>query len=275
MKIPWLLQNRFFFFLSLMLLAVSGTFAQDIILKKNNELIKCKIREIGMDDIKYLLPEFSPDVIFSIDKDAVDKVIFESGTEMAFTQEMTNPANYTDNHKHALKVEFLSPITGNTTLAYEYSLRPGRSIEATLGIVGLGLIGNNDNPAGAFVKAGYKFIQSPEFYIRGLRYAHLLKGGYLKPELALAVYGVDNYTYEYYPVQSITKKRESVISASMQMVMGKQWIMDNSFLVDAFFGIGYGFSSNDRESYHYGYLIADQSFPVSFSAGLKIGFLFK
>lgn len=275
MKVSLLLQKRLFLFIFLMLASVSGSFAQDTILKKNNELIKCKIREIGMDDIKYLLPEFSPDVIFTIDKDAVDKVIFESGTEMAFTKEMTNPANYTDNHKHALKVEFLSPLTGNTTLAYEYSLKPGRSIEATLGIIGLGLNGNNDNPAGAFAKAGYKFIQNPDFYIRGLRYAHLLKGGYLKPELALAVYGVDNYTYEYYPVQSTTGKRETIISTTMQLVMGKQWIMDNSFLVDAFVGLGYGFTFNDRESYHYGYLIADQSFPLSFSAGLKIGLLFK
>jgi hypothetical protein len=36
-----------------MLLLNSAVFAQDIIMKKNNELIKCKIKEIGLDEVKY------------------------------------------------------------------------------------------------------------------------------------------------------------------------------------------------------------------------------
>lgn len=270
-----IIHTRVVLFIYLILTTASAGFAQDIILKKSNEIVKCKIKEIGLDDIKYLLPEYSSDVIFSIEKDAVDKVIFENGAELIFSKEMTNPANYTDNHKNALKVEFLSPITGNTTFAYEHSLKPGRSIEASLGIIGLGLNGNNNNPAGVFLKTGYKFIQNPDFYIRGLRYAHLLKGAYLKPEIAFGIFGEDTYTYEYYPVNSYTEQRETIISATMQLIIGKQWIMDNAFLVDAFVGIGYGFTTNDWTSYHYGYLIADQSFPIALSAGLKMGFLFK
>ena len=65
------------------------------------------------------------------------------------------------------------------------------------------------------------------------------------------------------------------VSGVMQIVMGKQWIVDNAFLIDFYFGLGYGFSSSDNTNYHYGFSIANSSVPISFSSGLKIGFLFK
>jgi hypothetical protein len=183
-----------FAFLS-MLLPGSAVFAQDLIMKKNNELIKCKIKEIGLDEIKYNLPEYSQDVLLSIDKDDIVKIIFENGKEMEFQKKMTNPETYRENKKNIIKVDFLSPLTGNTTFAYEHSLRPGRSVEASLGIIGLGIDPGEKNPGGAFIKFGYKFIKDPDFYLRGMRYAHILKGGYIKPEVALGFLSRDTYNY--------------------------------------------------------------------------------
>ena len=252
----------------------SNAFAQDLIMKKNNELIKCKIKEIGLDEIKYILPEYSEDVLLSIDKDDIVKIIFENGKEMEFQQNMTNPLSYKDNKKNILKIDFLSPLTGNTTFAYEQSLRPGRSVEASLGIIGLGIDPGDENPGGAFIKLGYKFIKDPDFYLRGMRYAHILKGGYIKPEIAFGFFSRDDYyRYDYY---NSGTGREDVFSGTFQLVFGKQWVFDNAFAVDTYTGIGYGFSTDEGfDGYHYGYMIADQSFPVSFSAGLKIGYLFK
>ncbi len=53
--------------------------------------------------------------------------------------------------------------------------------------------------------------------------------------------------------------------------------MDNAFAVDFFLGVGYGFSSSNNEysTYHFGYSVMDKSFPLAFSTGLKIGYLFK
>lgn len=264
-------------FLTFMFLAASSTFAQDIIMKKNNELVKCKIREIGLDEIKYNLPEYSTDVLFTIDKDKITKIIFENGKEIEFQIEMTNPANYEDNRKNILKIDFLSPLTGNTTFAYERSLRPGRSVEATLGIIGLGLNNNDRNAGGLFTKFGYKLIKNPDFYLRGMRYAHLLKGSYVKPEIAFGFFNHDIWMWRNYDNNySSEKSRESVFSGTVQMVLGKQWIMDNAFAIDLFAGIGYGFSTTeDFTPYHYGYSVMDENFPVAFSAGFKIGYLFK
>ncbi len=259
-----------------LLLSVNA-FAQDIIMKKNNDLIKCKIKEIGLDEIKYSLPEYSADISFAVDKDEVTKIIFENGTEMTFEKAMTNPANYIDNKKNAIKIEFMSPLTGNTTFAYERSLRPGRSVEGTIGIIGLGIDQGDENAAGAFGKFGFKFMKDPDFYLRGMKYAHILKGGYIKPEIAFGFFAHDNWIYEYdqYYYEP-RKERETVFSGTVQLVFGKQWIIDNAFAVDIYAGTGYGFSDNDSyTAYHYGYMIADNSFPISFSAGLKIGLLFK
>lgn len=260
----------------ILLITGSSLSAQDIIMKKNNDLIKCKIREIGLDEIKYNLPEYSADVLFSIDKDKIIKIIFENGQEMEFKKEMSNAENYLDNKKNVLKIDFLSPLTGNTTFAYERSLRPGRSVEATLGIIGLGTDPDDRNPGGVFARIGYKFIKDPDFYLRGMRYAHILKGSYVKPEIAMAFFNHDTWMYRDYTSSYYEKSRESVFSGTIQLVIGKQWIIDNAFAVDFFGGVGYGFTTDESYTpYHYGYSVMDESFPMAFSAGLKIGYLFK
>ncbi|HQO48823.1 MAG TPA: hypothetical protein PK939_00245 [Bacteroidales bacterium] len=267
----------------------ASTMAQDLILKKNNEIINCKIKEIGLDEVKYILPNHPADLLFSIDKDYITKVVLENGQELEFKKAMTDPENYKENKKNALKIDFLSPLSGNTTFAYERSLRPGRSVEGTLGIIGLGTDPNDENAGGIFMKFGYKFIKDPDFYLRGMRYAHILKGSYVKPEFAFGVFGHDYYDWRnyngyydqwgYWVYTEPQKERGTVISGTIQLVLGKQWVFDNAFLIDMHAGFGYGFSSghdNDYEvGYHYGYTIAPSEFPISFSTGIKIGYLFK
>jgi hypothetical protein len=194
---------------------------------------------------------------------------------------MTNAENYIDNKKNALKLDFTSPLFGYTAISFERNLKPGRSIEATVGIIGFGLDNMNANAGGANIKFGYKFIRDPDFYLRGMRYAHILKGGYIKPELSFGVFDSDyetyNYDYNSYYYNPV-KHRETVISGAFQIVFGKQWVFDNIFLIDYSLGIGYGFSAssgNQTSIYHYGYSVGPSEFPISFSTGLRIGLLLK
>lgn len=263
--------------LIILLVVVQPAFSQDRIHKKNSEIIDCKVKEIGMDEIKYSLPDYPADLLFAIDKDNVEKVTFENGKEMFFEREISNPENYLDNRRNALKVDFLSPLTGNTTIYYERSLKPGRSLEAGIGIVGLGIDPNDRNPAGFFTKFGAKFIKSPDFYLRGMRYAHILKGAYVKPELTIGYYARDyDYWYEDIYWEEPGTKRDKVVNGAILLNVGKQWVFDNSYMIDFFFGVGYGFDSGDyEEGYHYSFVKAPDEFPISFSAGLKMGWLFK
>lgn len=267
--------HRLYLTLIILLGFAFTTLAQDQIIKTNDELIKCKVKEIGVNELKYTLPDYPSDVTFAIDKDKVRKVIFESGEEMTFHMDLNNPENYTENKKNAIKIDFLSPMTGNTTFAYEHSIRPGRSFEIGLGIIGLGGNVTHENVGGAFIRTGIKFLKSPDFYLRGMRYAHILKGSYIKPEISFGYYSYTDYEYDY-SSSGPTKKTEDVFSGTLMINFGKQWVYDNSFLFDWFFGVGYGFDSQDyMGGYHYGYVVADAEFPISFAAGLKVGFLFK
>lgn len=271
-------KKNIFSTLILLMLLPLAVISQDQIIKRNLDIIQCKITEIGSNEIKYRLSDYSSDLIFAIEKDKVAKVIFEDGKELVFNTAMTDPSNYEGQNRNAIKAEFFAPLTGNFTLAYERSLKPGRSIEGTLGIIGLGIDPNDYNPSGAFVKFGYKFIKNPDFYLQGLRYAHILKGSYFKPEISISAYTRDfevydpryPYPYDYY------MDRRSVFSAAINLVFGKQWVIDNTFLVDWYLGVGYGYDNIDNDGgYHYGHSVAGDEFPISGTTGLKVGFLFK
>ncbi len=255
------------------LIAWAGASAQDMIITKSADTLRCKIREVGTDEIKYTLPDYPPDVLFVMDAAKITSAIFETGQVMDFIDEMNNPFNYADQNKNAIKVDFLSPVTGNTTFAYERSIQPGQSWEATLGIIGLGADPNDLDPRGAFAKFGMKFIKSPDFYLKGMRYAHILKGAYVKPEIGFGFHRKydEMYYYDSWPYAN-NRNRDDYYSLIIQVVLGKQWVINDVFLFDFFGGVGFGFDDG-YGNYHYGWAITPD-IPMSFSAGLKIGVLF-
>lgn len=271
-----------------LLLSAQFLFGQDIILKRNNEIMNCLILNIEEDAVKYKFPGHPVDSIYFISKDALVKVVFENGIELRFDENDSDIDGLVPARNSALKMEFLSPLTGNTTFTYERKLERGRSIEGTIGIIGLGVYAPKPNAGGLLLKAGYKFIFVPDRFQYGLQYAQPLKGSYLKPEIMIGFYAANmEYSYDHYVVDygypyyttSLASKHASVFSAALQLVMGKQWIIDNTLLLDVYAGVGYGFASFSKYNedhyytngnYHYGYTIGTE-IPVSFSAGFKIG----
>lgn len=63
-------------FLLLRILTVS---AQDRIIQSDRDTIRCFIREIGDDEVKYSMEGYRSDLIFGIDKDKVSEIIFADG----------------------------------------------------------------------------------------------------------------------------------------------------------------------------------------------------
>jgi hypothetical protein len=251
--------------------------AQDKIVKTNQDTIVCKVKEVLTDEVKYIIPETSSDILFGIDKNDIIKIILENGKELIFSHSLYGKETYESQKKHAIKVDFLAPLTGNTTLSYEKLIRPSRSWEVSLGIIGLGVDNNDENPRGAFAKFGMKFIKSPDFYLKGMRYAHVLKGTYVKPEIAFSTYSYENRNYDYlYGYSSNYGERESNWAAAFNIIVGKQYVFNDIFLLDMYFGLGYGFSKeNNDEAYHYGFSGGNSDTPLTVTAGLKIGILLK
>lgn len=273
----------------LFLLSVTGikfTSAQDTIYKRNREIIVAKITEIGTDEIKYKIPNYDDGPVIALEKKEVWKIIFANGITQFFQEAMFDASNYVNQHKNAVKADFLSLAFYKLTLAFEHSLQPGLSYETTVGIIGIG--SNPDKirtSSGAFARVGIKFIKSPDFYLKGMRYAHVLKGGYVKPEIFFGTYhekNLDasyyyNYNYSYTPVS----REKDVTFGGIHLAFGKQWVFDNIFLVDNFVSFGYVFDNLSNTDYNffnetnlYGTLRVSRESPISISAGMKIGVLF-
>ena len=255
------------FLLSLVTLSL---FSQDKIFRKDSSLIECKITEVGLDEIKYH-PVNKTSPVFTIDKNLVHKIILEGGTEIIVNDPMKDPAHYANQKKLAIKTSLFAPLTGNTNIIIEKSLRPGRSIEGTFGVIGLSTSELDESPGGAFVKFGYKAIKSPDYYMRGMRYAHILKGTYIRPELTLSYFERDNSEFG-------SSGREDIFGGALMINIGKQLVFDDIFLIDYFVGGGYGFDThdqNDESVNHYGYILGNNDFPFAFTAGFRVGMLIK
>ncbi|HET6557407.1 MAG TPA: hypothetical protein VFG54_08850 [Prolixibacteraceae bacterium] len=265
------------------LLFAQQRYADRLLLIKGKSIV-CEVREIGDDEIKYVLEGYRDDLLFGIDKNKVARIIFSDGREMELSDSMFGSENYDDQHKNAFKFHFFSPLTEATAISYERSLKPGSSLELGLGIIGLG---SNDlsyddsrDASGAYFKLGYKFIKSPDFYLKGMRYAHLLKGTYFKPEIALSAYNyIPNYARYWggtgWETPNGVENKENVLMAAFILNVGKQWVFADRFLVDWHIGAGYGFGQNDSHtSRHFAFLGADGSAPLVLSSGFKVGLLF-
>lgn len=250
--------------------------AQDTLYKRNKEVQVVKIHEIGLDEVKYKLPGYEDGPMISIAKDDLYKIVFANGTTQILAQEMNNPQNYSDQRKNAVKMDFISPLRNNLSFIYERSLKPGRSIEFNVGVIGVGITADDyDDASGSFIRVGYKFIRTPDYYFRGMRYAHILKGGYVRPDVIFGMYSFDRYSDV-----NQSDIRDKITYGGLQLSLGKQWVYDDLFLVDLFFGLGYTFSSLERDEDVYDYTVqygvvggGDNAFSVS--GGFRIGFLIK
>lgn len=256
-----------------------GSFAQDKIVKKSGDVIECEVKEITLEEVKYTYPN-KPNVSISIDKAKVSRIEFSTGEIEHIASSTFDDADYyADQNKRAVKISFLSQLSGSTEFSYEQSVKPGMSWEAGLGIIGLGWDPQEDNAAGAYVRASYKFMRSPDFYMHRMHYAHILKGAYIAPEIALRYCKYDHYNYDYTYYSSSyysgpEKKRKENFAYAFHLKFGKQWVFSDAFLVDAYWGIGYGHSDDDYDGINYGFLAGDEDIPLSVTVGIKLGWTF-
>lgn len=262
--------------LLLFLLLVSiATFAQDNIVKKNGDIINCKVTELAAGEIKYYYAE-NPKLIFGIDKALVEKVLFSTGEIIEIeNNSFNNPEYYANQSKHAIKVNFLSPLMGSTEFVYEQSIKPGKSWEAALGIIGLGIDNQGIDPRGVYGKIAYKFMRNPDFYMQTMRYAHILKGAYFAPEIAMRYMSYDQYNYYYDNNYNYydTSERDTKFSMVLTLKLGKQWIFEDVFLLDIYGGIGYGIGGTD-EGLNYGFVVGPKDMPLAATGGIRVGWAF-
>ncbi len=260
------------------------TKAQDKIYKKTGEIIEAKVIEIGETEIKYKLFSDINGPTYSLDKLRIKQTIFENGRKETYSTNLKDETLYAQQAKNAIKINFLSPLNGYTQLNFEHSIKPGRSYELALGIIGLGRRQKSDvysqeylyrNAAGAFVGAGYKFLSLPTLINSSDRYSHVLNGFYAKPEVLLGLYGQNNYTSSN---TQIIKNKETVSFGAFIINVGKQWVLGDLLLIDLYAGVGYAADNVKDNSDYFGlphshFVLISSDSDVGFTGGIKLGIL--
>ncbi len=249
------------FLLLLSFLALYTSNAQDKIFRKNGQVVKAKIIEVGTAEIKYKLTDSTESPIYVLEKDRISKIQYENGTVEKMTLDLKDPEQYTGQLRKAIKIDFFGPLLGYTQITYEKSTSVGKSYELSLGIIGAGKsrlldYSYNDiklerrNQFGLFAAAGYKFSKLPDFLFGRTRFMHVMQGAYAKPVVYLGNYSENVILYK--GNNEYTAERKNITFGALQVELGKQWVFGDKFLIDGYWGLGYGFDnkkSNNQFSY--------------------------
>ena len=245
--------TRIFLLLCLLLPAAFGLRAQDkLFIKTQRAPIECEITEVGTGEIKYHLIG-RPLPIITIDKEDVVKVVFSNGQEQVFIDPLNDFSLYTGQKRWNAKGSLLSPLTGTTQLVLERSLKPGRSEEYELNLIGLGKnpVLQSDyygpyggyrrtlsmDPCGVGIGYGMKFVRLPDFMNGRARLRHILQGSYVRPGVSAGYYQ-RNFLQHDYNLGFSTTRRMPVYSACISMTFGRQWVLDNTISLDVYGSVG-------------------------------------
>ncbi len=172
-----------------------------------------------------------------------------------------------------IKFEFFSPLTGNTTFGYETFLKNYTSLEFKVGLIGAGAqnYSTDKKEGGVFFSVGPKFKLKPAYAVDGMYSTHVLRGGYIRPELTVGTFNVERGELDY----NGNPYDDNATFVTFTINYGHQYILGESFTLDWYFGLGYGYATEDELGYYYKNTIAPSEIPVAFNAGFTLGVLLK
>lgn len=272
------------FLLLVALINFSASSAQDTIRTKSDTIIG-KVVELGIDEIKYKAWDNLNGPVIVIEKRNVIEITYENGKKSLISQDEyeANQEIEIRRKTRCIKFEFLSPLTNDIAFGFETVLKAGMNLEFKAGFIGPGFIPKEElDGEGGFVKVGLKFLTSPTYYRKGVKYAHALKGFYIKPEMIFSVF-TNTYTSEYHSFSGPILKKSTVIryeNFAFNIVFGNQQILGNTISLDYYLGLGFGIQNNTSknsmrsklsEDYCYSHLFNGESVPFILSGGITIG----
>jgi len=271
-----------------MFLVAASVKAQDKIYRKNGEILKVKILEVSSTEIKYKIFGDEEGPIYVLEKDRIQKIVYQNGRVEKPTLDIKDPELYADQLQKAIKINFFSPLSGFLQFGYEKSTGVGKSYELTMAIIGAGKNQTLDfynptdvqkrNQFGMALGAGYKFNKLPDFLFGRTRFTHIMQGAYAKPVFYLGNYS-ENVVVD--KGGQTVVERQNVTFGALQIELGKQWVFGDKFLLDLYWGFGIGADNKREDNYWneeaYNYVV--QRFGTSpgfaLNGGLKLGWLIK
>jgi len=261
--------------------------------------------------------------IYVVDKTNIVKYTLSTGfTEVLLPDEMSLQNEHREilGNREVIKIQPFSLAFNHFSMAYEHVIKVGMNLDVEVGyinssITNSSVFGNNGISSnlgspftiGAYIKPGVKFFLGQDFSVKGLKYAHPLKGRYIKLDLAVSYLNFQNiqtYVYGSSPSYPYPSSTYTIVSTDLNSVSyggfinyGRQFILGNILTMDYYVGLGFTGQSNTYtnpnyistlgQNNPYGYGYYDQSnnvsnyygfirYPnmgLSFTAGFRIGYI--
>lgn len=285
--------EKFFFFLLAIFFYHTSLKAQDKIYRKNGQVLKVKVLEVSSTEIKYKIFNDENGPVYILEKDRIKLIEYENGRTEKPTINLKDPEQYADQLNKAIKIDFLGPLMGYSQISYEKSTGVGKGYELTLGVIGAGknqVLEYYDNQIriarknqfGISVAGGYKFSKLPDFIFGRTRFTHLMQGAYAKPVFYLGNYSENRIASK--GNNQYVVERQNITFGALQVELGKQWVFGEKFLIDIYWGLGWGADNKKTNGYWfqdnsigYNYINSRIGRSPGFSStfALKLGLLIK
>lgn len=253
-----------FLFVTLMF---TGYAQSDTLHLKGNKKIPCKITEIGETEIKYKMPDNLDGPVYVVALNKVFKYTLSSGASFIVTpDELLIENQHTDilSARSVVKVHPFSFVNNQISVAYEQVIKMGTNLDVELGYINNGIMPGTANgnfytstgsaapKAGFYIKPGVKFLVGQDYSLKGMKYAHPLKGRFLRLDVVLSYMNYQNVastiaqTYSSSPVYPYTQtvtvtNRNSdinVLGYGGMINYGRQFILGNIMTFEYYIGLG-------------------------------------
>lgn len=279
-------------------LSTNFLFAQDTIVKKDGKIIVSKVIEISPTEIKYKKWDNLDGPTYVIYREDVRKIKYANGTEEIILPDVysTNQEAQIINKTQAVKMGFFAPLNNHIELCYERMLKMTTNAETKIGFIYPFIREMYDyDIRGAYLRFGFKYLLGQDYYIRGMRFVHPLKGSYIKTELTYVYFKEYNRVIGYvWSVPYTSVKGDVVYNAgAINLIYGRQFILGNLLTLDLYIGLGYGITGYNITNYStnvgissidfyefsdpancFAYLYTGENFPLTITSGIALGYIF-
>jgi len=290
------------------IICLNGFSQSDTLFTNKQTKIPCKIQEINEFEIKYKQASNPDGPVFVIDKSTVIRYTLANGySELLIPDELLLENEHKEilGNREVIKVHPFGLAFDHVSLAYEKVIKVGMNADIEGGYINSFINGTNNiysfrsqqiTYTGAYIKPGVKFFLGQDFSMKGLKYAHPLKGRYVRLDLAFSFLYYQGLTRVDYFSQS---NQTNTVTTNLNMFAyggfvnyGRQFILGNILTMDYYVGMGFTGQSyeytnpaytqstygnyyyNDINSYYnYHGFLRIPNFGMSFTAGFRIGYI--
>jgi hypothetical protein len=273
--------------------------SMDTLVTVKNEKIPCKVFKISDYEIEYKKSTEADAPIFTTSRDKIREIRWANGKkELLFADEMdVNQEKQILDKRSAIKFHIFSPVASQVTFSYEHCLKVGTNIEVSAGLINNSILYNSSTNLvqGGLFSAGVKFLLGQDFYINGLKYAHPLKGRYIKPEIDFSSFVMRGGTVTSYYGGTSSIPDEHVSSLALMINYGRQFVLGNILTFGYSIGLGYAISDSDYTSPNinspnysysngnpknipndlYSHFLFSATSPIAVKGTISMGYIFK